>query len=75
MKFKSLRAPNSSWKKLLALSVTALMTAVSAYASPSINVSPASMFRPRGMVRVQLIPGGPIDYWVGRWSKRFLPPG
>lgn len=71
MKFKSLRAPNSSWKKLLALAVTALMTAVSAYASPSINVSPASMFRPRGMVRVQLIPGGPIDYWVGDGASGF----
>ncbi len=71
MKFKSLRAPNSSWKKLLALSVTALLTVVSAYASPSINISPASMFRPRGMVRVQLIPGGPVDYWVGDGASGF----
>jgi hypothetical protein len=71
MKFKSLRAPNSSWKKLLVLSVTALLTVVSAYASPSINVAPASMFRPRGMVRVQLIPGGPVDYWVGDGASGF----
>lgn len=71
MKFKSLRAPNSSWKQILVLTVTALLTAVSAYASPSINVAPASMFRPRGMVRVQLIPGGPVDYWVGDGASGF----
>jgi hypothetical protein len=71
MKSKSFRAPNSSWKKLLVIAVTALLSVVSAYASPSINVSPASMFRPRGMVRVQLIPGGPIDYWVGDGASGF----
>jgi hypothetical protein len=71
MKFKSLRAPNSSWKKLLVLAVTALLTVVSAYASPSINIAPASMFRPRGMVRVQIIPGGPVDYWVGDGASGF----
>ncbi len=70
MKPVSLRAPYSLAKQLLVL-VAVIVTAVSAYASPSINIAPASMFRPRGMVRVQLIPGGPVDYWVGDGASGF----
>lgn len=70
MNFKLLRAPNSYRKHLLIFAVLA-MAAVSAYASPSVNIAPKSMFRPRGMVRVQLIPGGPADYWVGDGAQGF----
>ncbi len=71
MNFKILRAPGSCWKQLLVAMVANLLLAASAYASPSINVAPASMFRPRGMVRVQLTPGGPVDYWVGDGAQGF----
>jgi hypothetical protein len=70
MKLKSLRAPHSIAKQLLVLAAM-LVIAVSAFASPSVNIAPASMFRPRGMVRVQLTPGGPIDYWVGDGAQGF----
>jgi hypothetical protein len=71
MNFKPLRYQGRGWKHLLALAVTTLITAVSANASPSTNIAPASMFRPRGAVRVQLIPGGPADYWVGDGAAGF----
>jgi hypothetical protein len=70
MNFKPLRNHSRGWKHLLAL-VTILMSATSVFASPSINIAPASMFRPRGAVRVQLIPGGPVDYWVGDGAQGF----
>jgi hypothetical protein len=71
MNFKPLRNQSRGWKHLLVLAVTILITAVSANASPSINIAPGSMFRPRGAVRVQLIPGGPTDYWVGDGAAGF----
>jgi hypothetical protein len=71
MNSKSLRCSASrSWTYLLVLAITTLLAA-SASASPSINIAPSSMFRPRGMVRVQLIPGGPVDYWVGDGAQGF----
>src|ERR1700758_1024196 len=69
MNFKLLRA--RSGKDLLVLAATALLLAASAYATPSVNVAPKSMFRPRGMVRVQLAPGGPVDYWVADGAQGF----
>jgi hypothetical protein len=74
MNFKSLQAHSRSWKylrSLLPLAMTTLLLAASAYASPSVNIAPSSMFRPRGMVRVQLTPGGPVDYWVGDGAQGF----
>jgi hypothetical protein len=71
MKSNFLRIPNRSWRHLLVLAMTALLMAGDAFATPSINVSPKSMFRPRGMVRVQLTPGGPVDYWVGDGAQGF----
>ena len=70
MNFKPLRNHNRGWMHLLVMALTILTTA-SAFASPSINIAPASMFRPRGAVRVQLIPGGPVDYWVGDGAQGF----
>ncbi len=70
MNFKPMRNHNRGWMHLLVMALTILTTA-SAFASPSINIAPASMFRPRGAVRVQLIPGGPADYWVGDGAQGF----
>ena len=70
MNFKPMRNHNRGWMNLLVMALTILTTA-SAFASPSINIAPASMFRPRGAVRVQLIPGGPVDYWVGDGAQGF----
>jgi hypothetical protein len=71
MTFKRLRYHSRGWKHLLVVAAIILITAVSAFATPSINIAPASMFRPRGAVRVQLIPGGPADYWVGDGAQGF----
>lgn len=71
MNFKPMRAPGHSWIRLLVIAVATLLLAVSASASPSINIAPKSMFRPRGMVRVQLTPGGPADYWVTDGAQGF----
>jgi hypothetical protein len=71
MNFKPLRATPSVWTRLLLFTVATLLLAVSADASPSVNIAPKSLFRPRGMVRVQLIPGGPVDYWVADGAQGF----
>ncbi len=71
MNFKPLRNHSRGWKHLLVVAVMILIPTVSAWASPSINIAPGSMFRPRGSVRVQLIPGGPVDYWVGDGASGF----
>jgi hypothetical protein len=39
-------------------------------ATPSVNIAPSSMFRPRGMVRVQVGSAGP-DYWVADGASGF----
>lgn len=73
MNLKPLRAPSRSWKYLLVFAVTTLLSAMNAFASPSVNISPKSMFRPRGMIRVQLnpAPGSPVDYWVTDGAQGF----
>ncbi len=54
----------SKLTRMMALAVVTLLMIGHALASPAINISPSSTFRPRGMVRIQLVPGGPIDYWI-----------
>ena len=70
MNSKRLRAPNQSWTRLLAVAMVAIVLVASAYASPSANIAPSSMFRPRGMVRIQVGSAGP-DYWVADGASGF----
>jgi hypothetical protein len=58
-------------QRLLVLAVAILSLITGAFATPSVNIAPKSMFRPRGMVRVQLTPGGPVDYWVSDGAQGF----
>src|SRR5947209_6266839 len=63
MNCKDLPTLSPSRTRALAALVAFLVLAVSAFASPSTNIAPSSMFRPRGMVRIQVGAAGP-DYWV-----------
>jgi hypothetical protein len=54
---------------MLIIAFVAILAA-SAYATPSVNIAPSSMFRPRGMVRIQVGTAGP-DYWVADGASGF----
>ncbi|HET9837990.1 MAG TPA: hypothetical protein VFR84_07125 [Candidatus Angelobacter sp.] len=71
MNLKFFVTRNSFRRRLLVLAVATFAFIASAFATPSVNIAPKSMFRPRGMVRVQLTPGGPVDYWVGDGAQGF----
>src|SRR5438309_7748520 len=68
MKFKLLQ-------RLLAITAVTLLSMASAFAADSTNIAPASMFRPRGMVRVTIPGPGGIgsvsDYWVTDGASGF----
>jgi hypothetical protein len=70
MNSKRLRASSRTWARLLLIACVAIVLAGSAYATPSTNIAPSSMFRPRGMVRVQVGSAGP-DYWVADGASGF----
>jgi len=70
MNSKHLWAPRCSWARVLATALVTAATTIAAYATPSVNVAPSSMFRPRGMVRVQVGTAGP-DYWAADGASGF----
>lgn len=81
MNFKPKRAPSKarqsqqislltrSWTRMMALALITLLSAASAFASPSVQIANKGINQPRGMVRSTVpnpVIGGPVlhDYWI-----------